>query len=71
MTNINLLTVDEVADILKINARTVRKYCYEGKIEYIKIGKDIRISEQAFKNYLQNSTITNKENESEEKENDK
>lgn len=69
MTDIKLLTVDEVAEILRINARTVRKYCYEGKIEYIKIGKDIRISEQAFKNYLQNSTITN--SESEEKENDK
>lgn len=33
-----MLTIDEVAEILKVDARTVRRYCTNGDLEYVKFG---------------------------------
>lgn len=43
----NLLTVKQVAFILKIHHLTVRRYIKEGKIKAIRIGGNVRIKESA------------------------
>ena len=59
-----LYTVEEVAEYLSVTPRTVRNYCYNGQINHIKIGKELRISETQLQEYLTNNTNKGvKENE--------
>jgi len=49
----NLLTPEQVAEILAVNVETVRRYCREGKIKFIKMsGRLIRISPEDLKAFL-------------------
>lgn len=43
----NLLTVRQVAFILKIHHLTVRRYIKEGKIKALRVGGNVRIKESA------------------------
>jgi excisionase family DNA binding protein len=43
-----LLTVDAVADRLSTSARFVRRLIAERRIEFVKVGRHVRISESAF-----------------------
>jgi len=45
-------TVDEVAQILKINPMTVYRRIKEKEIEIYKVGRVFRISESSLQNYL-------------------
>jgi len=45
-------TVEEVAESLKFNPRTVMGWLKKGKLKGIKIGNDWRISESAVKDFL-------------------
>ena len=47
-----LLTVEEVAEQLAVNARTVRNLIKSGDLEFYKVGGVYRIDEQDFKSYL-------------------
>jgi len=38
-----LLTVDEVANALRIKSKTVRKWIYLGKLQFVKIGRSVRV----------------------------
>ena len=51
-------TVAKVAEILKISPNTVRKYIRQGRLKAIKIGREYRISEKRFKEFLK-ETETN------------
>lgn len=45
-------TVKEVAEYLKVEARTVYSECKEGRLKSFKIRGAIRISEDALKEYM-------------------
>ncbi len=44
---VELLTVHEVAALLKVNPMTVRRYIAAGKLRAVRIGRSIRISRSA------------------------
>lgn len=49
-----LLTVKEVADILKISRQAVHKKIKKGELKTILVGKRYRISKDWFEDYLRN-----------------
>lgn len=50
---LNIYTVNEVAEILKLSSYTIRKYLREGKLEGAKFGSEWRIPERAIRHYLE------------------
>lgn len=42
-------TIPEVADIFKVTTRTIHNWIAEGRLPIIKIGKTVRISDEAVK----------------------
>lgn len=50
-----VLTVPEVAEILRVCTKTVYKLIKEGSIPHIKIGREIRVPKGRLIDYLQNS----------------
>ena len=49
MDNDKLLTVREVADILRLEEFTVREMCRDGRIPAVKIGRAYRIKESTLR----------------------
>lgn len=49
-----LLTVKEVSDILKISRQAVHKKIKKGELKTILVGKRYRISKEWFEDYLRN-----------------
>ena len=41
--NHEYLTVRDVAQLLKVNAQTVRRWIWSGKLPYIKVGQTVRV----------------------------
>lgn len=52
-STLSLLTVTEVADVLKLNAQVVSRKLAKGEIEGYKLGKDWRVSERQLLDYLE------------------
>ena len=50
-----VLTVPEVAEILRVCTKTVYKLIKEGSIPHVKIGREIRVAKGLLIDYLQNS----------------
>jgi excisionase family DNA binding protein len=50
---LNLFTVQETADILKMNVQVIARKLKAGEISGYKLGKDWRVSEQALVDYLE------------------
>ena len=42
-----LYTTKEVAEMLKLNERTIKRYIKEGTLKAVRIGSAVRITEQA------------------------
>jgi excisionase family DNA binding protein len=61
----DLLTIKQVAIILKIHPLSVRRYIIQGKLKAIKIGGNVRVSQNDLKDfshiYVPNSTQLKKE----------
>jgi len=57
------LTVQEVAEMLKVNKMTIYRYIKAGKIEAYKIGKDFRIQKEEFDRFLENIKVSRGLNE--------
>ncbi len=58
MNNTNFLTVDEVAQNLKVTRQTVSKYIHKKALNAVKINKSYRITTIDFENFLRtNSTV--------------
>lgn len=51
-----ILTIEEAAERLKLNPQTVSRYCREGKIQAVKVGKAYRIRESALAEILGSGT---------------
>jgi excisionase family DNA binding protein len=49
----NLYTVSEVAELLKVSPKTVRTYLISGKLEGFKIGDKWRVTEIALQKFMQ------------------
>ena len=52
-----LMSVDEVAKMLKVHSMTVRRMIYKGELEAHKVGANVRISKEDLSKYLNNSKI--------------
>lgn len=48
----NLLTIKEVAEILKVNVATVYEYIHKGMLEAIKFSRDYRITELDLEKFI-------------------
>lgn len=48
-------TISDVAQILGVSERLVRKLCYDGKISHYKFGALIRITEHQLNEYINKS----------------
>ena len=49
----NLLTVRQVAILLKVHPLTIRRYINEGKLKAIKVGNNVRISQTDLNSFSQ------------------
>jgi excisionase family DNA binding protein len=47
----DLLTVKQVSILLKVHPLTVRRYINEGKLKAVKVGGNVRISQQDLRNF--------------------
>ena len=47
-----LYTTKEVAEMLKLNERTIKRYVKEGTLKAVRIGSAVRITEQAIKDMM-------------------
>lgn len=56
MTEIKVYTLDEIADILKLTKRSLYTYVKNGKLKAVKVGKHWRVSEENFKDFLEQGT---------------
>lgn len=54
---INFLTVDEVAQTLKVTRQTVAKYIQKKELNAVKINKSYRISVSEFENFLSSNSV--------------
>lgn len=62
MENLRLLTVKDVAGLLKMNPNTVRKHVERGNLPHYKIGKSLRFSQNDVDDFLKNTHIKAREN---------
>ena len=53
-----LLTPSEVADRLRVSANTVRSLIRSGEIESIRVGRQLRVSEDALSRFITKRTLT-------------
>jgi excisionase family DNA binding protein len=52
-----LLTVDQVAELLGTTVRFPRRLIEERRIEYVKVGRHVRIPERAVTAFIEANTI--------------
>ena len=50
-------TVDQIAEILGMHHKTIRKFITEGKLRANKVGKQWRISGHDLSNFMENNTV--------------
>jgi excisionase family DNA binding protein len=53
----DLLTGDEVAELLKTTPRFVRRLVAERRIEYVKVGRLVRFAPEAVAEYIQRNKV--------------
>jgi len=52
----NIYSVDDVAELLKVSVKTIRRYIYSGKIAASKIGGQWRINQEQLDNYISSTS---------------
>lgn len=52
MDGLRVLTVQEVADELRVSKMTVYRMVHSGEIRSMRVGRSIRITEEAWREYL-------------------
>jgi excisionase family DNA binding protein len=62
-TNVNLLTPDQVSEMLQINVLTVYSYIKKGKLEAVRLGRSYRIFPQDLERLLELSRVKKTQNE--------
>jgi excisionase family DNA binding protein len=53
MTGKEFFTTEEIAEKMKVKEATVRSWIKSGRLKALKIGREWRISEQAFDGFLE------------------
>lgn len=53
-----MLTVNQVADLLNVHHRTVRRWIKEGQLAAFKVGGSIRIAEESVNSAMRSTTNT-------------
>ena len=53
MISQNFYAVEEVADLLKVDPRTIRTAIHSGKLKAARVGRHFRIAEEDLKKYLE------------------
>jgi len=51
--NVKFYTIEEVADILRVNPATVRKLIDTGELKATRVGRQYRISQEQLDDYIQ------------------
>lgn len=51
--NLTFLTVQEVADFLRLSVLTIYKYIKEGKLEAVEFGGHYRVSNNSLEDFIQ------------------
>ena len=54
---LNLLTTDEVAEILKVHKVTIQRMCKAGKLKAAKLGKSYRIEKLDLEEFIKTQKI--------------
>ena len=54
------MTIKEVAELLKVNKMTLYRAIKKGKIKAVKIGKDFRITDTEFENFIKRNSTNGK-----------
>jgi excisionase family DNA binding protein len=57
MTNARLLTVEAAAERLSTSPRFVRRLIAERRIEFVKVGRHVRISESVLDGFIQSGVV--------------
>ncbi len=52
-----LLTIPEASERLGLKPATVRYWVWSGKIEYVKVGRAVRLSEQSIQKLIDRGTV--------------
>ncbi len=52
LSDVKLLTVAEVASIMRVSKMTVYRLIHSGELEAIRVGRSFRVPEQAVSRYL-------------------
>jgi excisionase family DNA binding protein len=58
MTTGRLLTVEAAAELLSTSPRFVRRLIAERRIEFVKVGRHVRISESALADFIQAGKVS-------------
>ena len=58
-----LLTVKEASEMLRLSPTTIRRYIKHGKLEGLQYGRDIKVKKDSVENLIKQSTIGGNENE--------
>ena len=61
----DLLTISEVAELLKVSDRTVRNWIEKGTIKAYRFGLVYRIKKSDFENFVTSSQVNNEEEKAE------
>ena len=62
----NLLTIEQVSEITKLQVRTIHKMKFKKQLPYVKLGGALRFRESDIENWI-NSNLKNKEEETTKK----
>ena len=60
MSQDSFYTAEELATALKVNIMTIYRYIKAGKLTAYKIGKEYRIDQKEFDNFLEDSKVKRK-----------
>lgn len=60
ITDYKVYTVEEVAESLKMNSRTIREYIKNGELKATRIGRKYIINQDDYKAFLSNDHTTSK-----------
>lgn len=52
----DIMTVEEVAEVLRVNPQTVRKLIREKKLQAFNVGSNLRIRKEALEEYMRNAS---------------
>ena len=57
LSDVRFLTVAEVATIMRVSKMTVYRLVHSGELEAIRVGRSLRVPEQAVNQYLRDAFV--------------